>query len=34
MMPPADVRATWRRKKVTLVPLTQAIAIFTGGDGS
>jgi hypothetical protein len=34
MMPPADVRATWRRGKVTLVPLTPAVAIFTGGDGA
>jgi hypothetical protein len=33
-MPSADVRSTWRREKVTLVPLTPAVAIFTGGHGA
>ena len=26
--------STWRSEKVTLVPLTPAVAIFTGGDGA
>ena len=31
-MPSADVRATWRRKRVILVPLTAAGSIFLEAD--